>query len=499
MANTYRQILRSSSIIGGASIINILISLVRTKVAAVLLGPSGIGLIGLFQSLVATGSAVAALGFGTAGTRQVAEAAGRNDVEAVASARRALFLGTLILGAGGLLLVWALRETLALYLLGDVNRAREVGWLALGVGLTVAAGSQSALLNGLRRIGDIARVSVWSSVLATVIGIGALWLCGTQGLLAFVLATPIASFLIGHLYVARLPRLQAPPTPLSELIRQWRTLARLGAAFMVSGLVVTAGQLAVRSMVQSELGAEALGQFQAAWSVSMTYIGFVLAAMGTDYYPRLTAAINDHSAVNRMVNEQTEVALLLAGPMFLAMLAFAPWVIELLYSNKFGAAVSIVRWQVLGDVLKVASWPMGFVILAAGDGRTFMLAETLAIGTFVGLVWVGLSLIGIESTGVAFLGMYLVYLPLVYWLAKRRTGFSWAVEVKRIFLLLLLSAGVIHGLAWINTLLATCIGLALALGSGVYALIRLSRSGGLTGSAGRLATMVRSALARLER
>ncbi len=110
----------------------------------------------------------------------------------------------------------------------------------------------------------------------------------------------------------------------------------------------------------------------------MTYIGFVLTAMGTDYYPRLTAAIHDHATVNRLVNEQTEVALLLAGPVFLAMLGLAPWVIQLLYSSRFRPAVDVLRWQMLGDVLKVASWPLGFIILAAGDGRTFMLTESLA-------------------------------------------------------------------------------------------------------------------------
>ena len=47
--------------------------------------------------------------------------------------------------------------------------------------------------------------------------------------------------------------------------------------------------------------------------------------MGTDYYPRLTATIHDPVATNRLVNEQTEVALLLAGPVLLAMLALAPW------------------------------------------------------------------------------------------------------------------------------------------------------------------------------
>ena len=41
--SSYRQILHSSSIIGGGAVINITVDLIRIKVAAVLLGPAGVG------------------------------------------------------------------------------------------------------------------------------------------------------------------------------------------------------------------------------------------------------------------------------------------------------------------------------------------------------------------------------------------------------------------------------------------------------------------------
>lgn len=485
---SYRQILRSSSIIGGSSVVNILISLLRTKVAALLLGPAGVGLIGLFQNLINTASAVSSLGFGTVGTRQIAEAAGRGDGFAIAAARRALLWGTLILALVGGSIFWLLRAQLAEYILASPGRAADVGWLAVGVVLTVAAGSQRALLNGLRRIGDIARVSVLSAVLSTVLGVGALWLWGTRGLLVFVIATPLASFLIGHAYVSRLPKVQAPRTPLPELLIQWRSLVRLGAAFMVAGVVVTIGQLLVRTMVQRKLGTAALGQFQAAWVISMTYIGFVLAAMGTDYYPRLTAAIHDHSAVNRMVNEQTEVALLLAGPVLLGMLALAPWVIELLYTSQFAESAQILRWQVLGDVLKVASWPMGFIILAAGDGRTFMLAESLVISVFAALVWVGLPLLGVQVTGLAFIGMYAVYLPVIHWFARRKTGFAWNSHVRYHLTALFLTAVSLSLLATWSMWAGLCIGLPAAVVFAIYSFGRLGHMTNLGGRLGRLAS-----------
>jgi len=484
---SYHQILRSSSIIGGASVINVLISLLRIKVVAVVLGPAGVGLVGLFQNLIATAATASALGFGTVGTRQIAEAVGQDDAPAVAAARRALFWGTLVLALVGAVVFWLLRDSVAVHVLGDAGLADEVGWLAVGVGLTVAAGSQAALLTGMRRIGDIARLSVVSAVLSTVLGLGALWLWGTQGLIVFVVAVPLASFLCGHWYVARLPKVPLARTPLPQLFGQWRVMVRLGSAFMVAGVMGSLGYLLVRTLVQRELGLEALGHFQAAWAISMTYLGFVLGAMGTDYYPRLTASIHDHAATNRLVNEQTEVALLLAGPVLVAMLALAPWVIRLLYTAEFAEAASILRWQLLGDVLKIASWPLGFILLASGAGKAFMFSETLAIAVFVLLVWLGLPLLGVQATGLAFVGMYVCYLPLVYWLARRRTRFVWTGGVARLALLLVFTALAVCLLAHWREWVGVAVGLAATVVFGIHGLTRL---GSMIGPEGRLGRVI---------
>lgn len=488
---SYRQILRSTSIIGGASVINILVGLVRIKVAAVLLGPAGVGLIGLLTSLAGTASTIAGLGIGNVGTRQIAKANGLDNVDAMAAARRALFWGTLALAVLGSAIFWAFRGVLALRLLGDASLSTEVGWLALVVGFTVAAASQSALLNGMRRIGDMAKVSVLSALLSTLFGVGALLIWGRSGLIVFVAATPLASFVLGHIYAARIPKIISSPTPLPELSRQWSVLARLGIAFMIAGVAGMLGQLLVRTLVQKQLGLDALGYFQAATTISITYIGFVLTAMGTDYYPRLTAAIDDHSAVNRMVNEQTEIALLLAAPILAAMMGFAPWVIELLYASSFYPATAVLRWQVLGDVLKICSWPLGFIILAAGDGRTFMLTESVAVGVFVLLTWILLPFQGVVATGLAFLGMYLVYLPLVYALARRRTGFRWSnrVLVQVSVLLFVLSIVMLAG--WWSAKVAAISGLLSVIWFVLYGLERLDKMVKLTGSVGKALSLMR--------
>jgi PST family polysaccharide transporter len=199
---------------------------------------------------------------------------------------------------------------------------------------------------------------------------------------------------------------------------------------------------------------------------------------------------HDHHAAVRLVNEQTEIAILLSAPVFIAMMAMAPWVIRLLYTASFVPAVEVLRWQVLGDVLRVASWPLGFVILAAGDGKTFFWSESASWFVMAGFILVLVPVMGLRTTGIAPLACYAFYLPLVYWLARRRIGFRWSSSVFRsIVLTFALCAGV--GIAIALTKWGMLLGCLIAAGFGVFAAGRILQMSDLGGPLGRIGAMAR--------
>ena len=448
MSDTHRQILRATSIIGGSSLVNVAVGLLRNKVAALILGPAGIGLVGLFHNLMQTGAALAAFGIGNVGTRQLAETA--DDQQAQAVARRALATAATALAVSGSLLMFLARRPIAELVLGRADWADTVGWLAVGLALLVGTVAQNGLLTGLRRLGDLARVSVASAIVGTVAGIAVLLVWREQGLLAFVLVSPLATFVVGAYFVRRLPRAGPIRPRLGELVPQWRTLARLGLAFTVGSLVGTAGQLAVRSLVGRQLGPESLGLFQAAWTISMNYIGFILTAMAADYYPRLTAAMREPTEAVRTVNGQAEVAVLLAGPVLVGTVALAPWIVQLLYSPEFEPAAALLRWQIAGDLIKIASWPLGFTLLAAGRGRAFMLTEALGAAVLVGVTAILLPHAGLLAPGMAYVATYLVYLAVVFALARRLIGYRPSAPAMQ--------AVLVVGAALLGTAAATALG-----------------------------------------
>jgi enterobacterial common antigen flippase len=171
-----------------------------------------------------------------------------------------------------------------------------------------------------------------------------------------------------------------------------------------------------------------VGLYQAAWALGGLYVGFVLQAMGTDFYPRLVGVINDRALSNRIVNEQAQVSLLLAGPGVIATLALATPVVTAFYSKEFAGAIDALRWICLGMALRVVTWPMGYIIVAQNRRLVFFAAELAWTIVNIALSWVCVMRFGLTGAGMAFFASYVFHGFMVYAIVRRTHGFRWAAQ-----------------------------------------------------------------------
>ncbi len=418
-----RGLIRSMLVIGLAQAVNILISIVRMKLLAVLLGPTGLGLLSIYNNLQDTVAQSAGLGMGSSGVREIAGA--RGEEATLSRVRRVLYVAHLVQGTLAMFAVWLLRVPISTWLFGDAARATEVGLVGIAILLTLLGSAQTALLQGLRRIGDLGRVTVIGALAATVAGVLAVWTWDEDGLIWFLLVQPLAMLLVAVYFTRRLP--EPSPERLTPLVfwQVWKPMARLGVAFMLAGLATTATLLLVRGRISQELGLEAAGQFAAAWGITITYVGFLLSAMAGDYYPRLTEIIRDRAASIRLMNDQAQLVLAIGGPVLLLLIGWAPWVITLLYSEEFGPAVALLQWQTAGNVFKLASWTLSFSVVAAARAKTFFLMELSFNIVFLGLVLTLLPSTGLRITAIAFFLGYAVYLITAYLVVRHLHAFRW--------------------------------------------------------------------------
>jgi len=468
----HRAALRSTGLMGSASAANLLIGLARMKIVALLVGAAGVGLLGIFQNFMTAAAALGGLGIATAAPREIAAQSAAQGVSGETLARRAVMAGSIALAVIAVAAISLCRGWIAQLVLGTPDYGAAIGWLGIGVALSIIYAGQSGILSGLQRIADLAQVTLFGAVLGSIVGVLAVWLIPSDGILIYVLAAPAAAVLVGGLYLLRLPRPRSA-VGAGKIGPVWRDLVTLGAATMAGSFVAAAGPLLIRVAIGDRMGLHELGLFQASWALAAVYLGVVLQAMSADYFPRLTREITDPLAATKAVNEQTEIALLLGGPVILAVMGGAPLILHLLYASEFQAAAAMLRWQMLGDVLKVMSWPLGFVLLASRRGLAFFAVELLGTAVFVGTTLLLLDRLGFVAAGVGYTILYAAYLPALFAICRRQIGFRWEVPVLRDAVLLFVAAVIVMAVADVGELAGLIAGGSAAAGFGLRALSRL--------------------------
>ena len=474
-ATSHMEALRSSSIIGGSSIVMMLIRMVRTKAVALMLGPAGVGLEAVFDSIVVLAKTVFDFGLGTSGVREVAVAAATGSDEAVARTVFTLRRVCLVLGVAGGLTVFFGADVISTVAFGDVSQSGNIRLLSLMVAFGPIATGWAALLTGMRRIGDLARMNVWGTLAGAGLSIPFIYLWGAAGIAPYLVIAAGVALLIAWLYARRIPLVTVTLSH-REVFARARGMMRLGMALVATYLLSTGALFVVRILVTRTQGVESAGLFQAATALSMVYVGFILQAMGTDYFPRLTAVAFDDTRTNHTVNEQAEISFLLAIPGVLATVALSPWVISILYSSQFDLAADVLTWQMAGMLLRIVSWPLGFVLLARGRGVALVWTEVAAWSVYVLLSWLGLETFGLVGVGMAFLGLYIFHSIMMYSVVRSMSGFRWQSSNVR-----LIAVGVITTSValWARLSIpepwATGVGLTLALVTGLLCLRALMR------------------------
>ena len=477
----YRGILKATSLIGGSSFINILIGMVRTKFVAVLLGPAGVGLMGMYGSITGMIGAVSGMGLGSSGVRQIAESHGTGDAERIASTvrtlRRTLWLtGTLGMLATMVGCVWWSKLSF-----GSTEHAIAIALLGITILLGSISGGQSCILQGTRRIADLAKINIIGAVAGTLISIPCFYLWGMNGIVPSLLLCALAGLATSWWFASRIAIKQIH-LPWSESREEASRLLTFGLPIMLSGLMGALAAYLIRIVLIRQVGLDGVGIYQAAFGISGILVNFVLAAMGTDYYPRLTAVANDNIQVAREVNAQTEIALVLATPALAATMIFAPLAITIFYSGKFDDAVPILRWSVYGVLGRVISWPLGFVLPAKGRSKMFLCTETFANVFHIFAIWLCTKRWGLPGAGIAFIFLYIVFTLVIYIVVFKISHSHWtrACFIHIIFFTLILAMlglnCALTPIAWLQWTLSlvTLIGLSL------YCLHRLSAQTGIT-------------------
>jgi Membrane protein involved in the export of O-antigen and teichoic acid len=466
---------KATSLFGGVQVFTILISIVRSKLVALLIGPVGIGMVELYTSTLKLIGSSTDFSLGVCAVRDVSVAYKSGDKErfkhVISIFSRVLWitglLGTVICLFGSPL--WS-KLTFG-------NYDFTLGFVLLSVVLLLdqLKNGKNLLLQSTEHFSYIAYSGIIGNVLGLITTVPIYYFFGVDGIVAVLIFSSLFPYLLAHFFTSKLI-FKYEKVGFKSVVKEGGDMLRQGFFLSVNFLFSTLIFYVLRIFISNRGGIAELGLYSSGFAIVNTYIGMVIQSMSQEYYPRISALSVKQKEFNEAVDKQAYFSLLLLGPMIICFLAFSEQFLIILYSEKFVGATMFMALSMLGVVFQAPSWCMGYAFLAKGDNKVFLIFETISkvlkliVDISFYLLW------GLAGIGLSFIVSYIYYTIQCCIVCHRRYG----LKLSRSTLLLQLMYFILGIIVLMSTrnlplLLKLAIGGAAIIASVLYSYTKLDK------------------------
>lgn len=435
--NSYSRIFKGIAVFGGVQFIQILVRIVRGKLASILIGAKGMGLTSIYTSSVGLIVSTAGLGMSSSGVRDISEATTIKDInernEKITVINQCFYL-TYILG---FFLCLALSPLLSYTTFGDFSHTLTYCLLSFYVVFEICNSHHIVILQGMGLIKKLASATITITISTLVLAVAFYYFFGLDGIIPVMILGSLIGAAVRYNQVRKL-KIPFKWHPIKKVLKESKTMISIGSVSLMS-LIMNSLMIYVLNIFLSRFGTiETVGYFNAANSIIIQSVSMIFAAMSADYYPRLAKIANNREETNMAVNRQTEVLCYIAIPILGIMIIASSLIIYLLLSSEFLVITNFTKWVALATAFQVYSYPLGHVIWAKGDIKVLFYLNGLYTSTSRLIVYIiGFYLGGLEGLGYGMCAINAFNCILYSILLKKRYGYERDATAKRNILYLL--------------------------------------------------------------
>lgn len=359
------HVLKYTGVFGGVQGFNILIGIIRNKLASKFLGAAGIGLMGFYISITDFVNNCSNLGIPISSVQHISELFEEDDLTRIRSFIKVVR-------------TWCLWSALfaCLLCLGAMCYDRHVVLLAPMAVSAIITGGEISILKGLRRLKRVAVISLLIAVATFCLTIPFFWALGMKGIILSLDCCALATLVIHLAFTVPLFPWRVAPTS-AEVFRKGLPLLRIGIPYVLTGIAGAGMAVALQTFLKEHSSETMLGYYRVGYTMMVTYAGIIFTALEADYFPRLSSVNHDIVRCNQTINRQIRACMLLLAPMLIALIVLMPVLLRLLYTEEFLPAVEMTVCAVFYMFFRCIAVPVAYTALARGDSKIYMVMEII--------------------------------------------------------------------------------------------------------------------------
>lgn len=430
---SYKQILKATSLFGGVQVFNILISMVRSKFIALFIGPLGMGISSLLMATIEVLNALTNLGLDRSAVKEISFAKEHNSDHTIERSVGVLERLVWITSLSGSLLMILLSPLLSRIAFGNSDYSLHIAAVSGALFFKQLTQGKLAILQGLRQLKGLAKANLLGNFVGLLITVPLYYYFRIDAIVPAIIIAAAFSFLITF-YYNRVHGIAHERMSTKKAFVHGKPMIHLGLMLSLSSIITLIVAYIIQIFISSAGGVDEVGLYNAGFVIMNTYVGLVFTAMGTDYFPRLSAIADDREQTNKTVFEQAYIAVLLIVPVIIIFLAFAPQFIAILYTKAFYPIIGLVSWGILGMLFKAVSFSMGYMLIAKGDSKLFIRTAIAFNSLLLISNVIGYSYGGLTGLGISFFIYYILHYAALHILTHKVYQFRFDKGFYPVFL-----------------------------------------------------------------
>lgn len=363
-----------------STVIRIISGFVINKVVAVYIGPSGLALIGQFQNFIGLILNISGNALSTAITKYTAEY--HDDENKKYRLWSASFKIVLPISVFVSIFIFIFSNELSNYLFQSEKFAYILEVFAITIPIFLMNTLFMAILNGHRDIKKYIILNIISSIVSLVfVSLLVIYFALDGALLAYVLGQSIV-LIVTLIYIKKESWLKIDNFTYNFQSDEVKKLFGFAVITFTSVSASSIMMLVVRDYLTQNFSAESAGYWQGIWSLSQVSLSLITMSLATYLLPTLSG-LKD----SKQISIELQKAYLLMIPVAISISLFAYLlrepIILILFTEKFMPMEELFAWQFVGNVIKVAAWLLGYLVVAKAMIKTVVVTEVIFAISFI--------------------------------------------------------------------------------------------------------------------
>jgi polysaccharide transporter, PST family len=400
------ELIKTSFFTSIATFVKIVTAFVLNKVVAIYIGPVGVALIGQFNNFFGIVTTISTGGINNGVVKHIAEdrESKTNSQKVISTAFILVLICSLI--AGTILFIFSG------YFSNLIFKSYEYKFVLVIISVSILFASLNSLLmsilNGHKEVKKYTYANIITSLFILALSVSLVIKYNLKGvLIALVLAQSLVFFItLGFVLKCNWFKIDYFFKYFDKIILQ--KLSKYSIMTLVSSVTGPAALLIIRNHIGNTLSWKEAGYWQGVWTISEVYLMFITSSLGVYYLPRL-AEIKTSGELRHEILNTSKIILPVVSVMALLIFLLKEPLMYILFTGEFKPMLPLFKFQLLGDVIKIASWLLAYQMVAKAMIKLFIFTEVLFSTSLVIFSILFLKYFGLEGICIAFSFNFMLY------------------------------------------------------------------------------------------